>query len=740
MKPHFLLRVASVPIFLLLASGRLAAASSADDLSALTRGVKSIQTDGTPGGVAVFGPDAFAVVAGAEGAKALLPVVAAARLGKGRIVAFGHDGFLRTPDLADTGLLLTHSARWVANDRKPGRIGVVGNPKLLDHLVANGLRAEALDPANWITRLADIDAVCVSPLAIPADQVATLDRFIREGGGLVTGVTGWGWMQIFRKDKAQLAAELPANRLLEPAGLAITAGTPGRTLPGGYAIGGDLTLLNATHALQAITEHAQGTIKLSAQDLARCSTTLGDAVRALPPGDPILLPKLAELSAKPVQYPSESAPLRSEDAFSRLLVTLELERPAPFAAGAHPAAADFPGAVPADAPRIKDRRIAVDLAVPDWHSTGLYAAPGEEIQVTLPVEARNLGLAVRIGCHTDRLWHLDAWKRVPEISRSFPLQDATSSVSNPFGGLIYLVVSSHAPQHQVEVRISGAVEAPRFVLGKTTVEDWKNRVRHGPAPWAELETQKVILSVPSAKIRQLDNPDELMALWDRILDAEADLASIPRERRRPERIVPDVQISAGYMHSGYPIMTWLDGSVEHSLSTEKLSQGSWGHFHELGHNHQQPDWTFDGTGEVTCNLFSLYVMETVCGQAPGSGHEALDPAAVAKRLTTYLTSEGDRFAQWKSDPFLALTMYDQLRVGFGWDTFKKVFAEYRALPASEHPRSDDDRRDQWLVRFSRAAGHNLGPFFEAWGVPTRAAARESISTLPPWMPANWPQP
>ena len=25
------------------------------------------------------------------------------------------------------------------------------------------------------------------------------------------------------------------------------------------------------------------------------------------------------------------------------------------------------------------------------------------------------------------------------------------------------------------------------------------------------------------------------------------------------------------------------------------------------------DWTFDGTGEVTCNLFSLYVMDKLCG-------------------------------------------------------------------------------------------------------------------------------
>src|SRR5207237_2794196 len=130
------------------------------------------------------------------------------------------------------------------------------------------------------------------------------------------------------------------------------------------------------------------------------------------------------------------------------------------------------------------------------------------------------------------------------------------------------------------------VEAPRFVLGETKALEWKTRLRNAPAPWAELETKKIILSVPSEKIRHLDDPEALLKFWDQVLDAEADLATIPRDRKRPERIVPDVQISAGYMHSGYPSMTFLDKSVEHSLSLAEMKAGSCGHFHDLGHNHQ----------------------------------------------------------------------------------------------------------------------------------------------------------
>ena len=78
-----------------------------------------------------------------------------------------------------------------------------------------------------------------------------------------------------------------------------------------------------------------------------------------------------------------------------------------------------------------------------------------------------------------------------------------------------------------------------------------------------------------------------------------------------------------------------------------------------------------------------------------------------------------------------------MRIGFGWETYKKVFAEYRALPKEMRPKTDDEKRDQWMVRFSKAARRNLGPFFEAWGVKTSAAARDSIKSLPAWMPMDW---
>ncbi len=42
--------------------------------------------------------------------------------------------------------------------------------------------------------------------------------------------------------------------------------------------------------------------------------------------------------------------------------------------------------------------------------------------------------------------------------------------------------------------------------------------------------------------------------------------------------------------------------------TEKLDN-EWGIWHETGHTHQQYSWTWDSIGEISVNLFSLYVQE-----------------------------------------------------------------------------------------------------------------------------------
>ncbi|MDB6071983.1 MAG: hypothetical protein JWL81_3154, partial [Verrucomicrobiales bacterium] len=448
------------------------------------------------------------------------------------------------------------------------------------------------------------------------------------------------------------------------------------------------------------------------------------------------LDALKKAAGSGADHPSPKRPLGPKDGLARLLLTMEVENLQTLPPGktpAHPSADDFPGKVPATAPRVT-KTFTINSAVPGWHSLGLYAAPGQAVTLTSPASILKNNFKLRIGSHDDSLWHKEEWPRSPDICRSAPVTGAATPLANAFGGLVYIDVPSKQTG-TLEFTVAGAVEAPLFTLGTTTDEQWKT-IRQAPGPWAELECPGVILTVPSESIRQLRNPTELMKFWNEIVAAEDWLAATAEDRKKPERIVADVEISAGYMHSGYPIMTYLD-VVPMVSDLNAMRRGSWGHFHELGHNHQSSDWTPDGTGEVTCNIFTLYVFDKVCGLPPDKAREGFSKQDIQNTVRKHL-AVGGTLEHWKSDAFLALTIYVQLQQEFGWDAFQKVFAEYRDLPAAQRPRTDEEKHSQFMTRFSKVTGKNLAPFFKAWGLPISEDALAETAKLPQWFPADWP--
>jgi hypothetical protein len=700
-------------------------------------GVKTIDAPGAPGPLAVFG-GAAPLVVGRASQQTVSPVVAAARWGAGRVVAFGHNGYLGEKSLAtaDTGRLLLNALRWAAgaDASVTPRVGVWKKAEVAAFLRGRGWQAELIDGSTLPARLAACQAVCLDVHSLTDDRWrAALTEYIQRGGGLVAGGLGWGWLQL---NSGKTLADHPGNRLLAQAGILWLNGVVGRTADAGFATDTPPSLFcQGNRALEAIVGLDRG--RVGKDDQAQATWTILHTIPALPPDDKLFRPALERFSREHTleSMPTRQHPLKLADAAGRLAVALrvtQLKTLPPRQVRADLSAAVFPGAVPAGAHRVR-RTVSVDTAVPGWHSTGLYAPAGKVITASAPAGTA-AKLSLRIGCHTDELWDKDVWNRCPEITLHKPL-DGETALANPFGGPIYVEVGKAAGT--VGVTIAGGVEAPYFILGQTLPAQWRQS-RLAPAPWAELATSKVILSVPAEVVRGLDDPTALMQYWDRVLDCDAALAGISSQRARPERYVPDVQISAGYMHSGYPIMTHLDAAPM-MVNVAQLTAGdnAWGLYHEMGHNHQSPDWTFDGTGEVTVNLFTMYVIEQLCHLPPMQGRAAPTNAQQTKARLAY-RAEGKNFETWKKKPFLALQMYVELIDAFGWDALKKVLAEYRGLPAGEHPKTDAEKRDQWMVRYGRTVGRNLGPFFDAWGVPVSARAKAQLSSLPPWMPNEMP--
>lgn len=700
----------------------------------LLAGVDGVPKFGVPGAVAIFGERAFPVIVGGADGRPRMALCAAGMLDKGRIVILGHTGYLdgKVVDKGHRAFLLNAVEWCAAKDR--GRVGV--RPSSMEGFFSTeGVGVQRVDGPLTSAALRGIDVLVLNAQGMTdAGEAASLEGFVRAGGGLIAAVTGWAFEQT--SPGKVLNDDLSINRALAPAGLAFTTMTLGQRGDRFEAGGATSPMLNARDALRYFG--ARGGPRPSGDDFRQAGSAIEVALSAQPSGGSAFLDSVVSaLGGIRRGLPSAEKPLRADGAGAeRLRLAMETRVAQVADAGAvraHPAAAGFPGPVAATAARVR-REIGIDPRIAGWHSTGLYAAPGEKITVTVPAQVAGGGLAVRIGCHTDELNGLDEWLRAPDISRSFRIKAPVVRAANAFGGLVYIVVPEKADAlGPFTAVIEGAVPAPLFVLGKDDDGRWNSEIKRRPAPWAEFACDRVVLSCPSDVARRVSNPTELMRFWATVLDAQAELAGIPPERRRPERIVADVQISAGYMHSGYPIMVPLK-EAEAMVTRSGARAPGWGFYHELGHNHQRPEWTFEGTGEVTCNLFSLWSFHRALGEPdPTVGHEAMSAERRERRLKKHL-DDGAPFGAWKEDPFLALTLYWQLIDAFGWDALKKVIASYRGGEFGPPPRSDDEKRDQWMVRYSKVVGKNLGPFFERWGVPVGAVAKASIGALEPWMP------
>ena len=165
----------------------------------------------------------------------------------------------------------------------------------------------------------------------------------------------------------------------------------------------------------------------------------------------------------------------------------------------------------------------------------------------------------------------------------------------------------------------------------------------------------------------------------------------------------------------------------------KLKFPGWGFYHEIGHNHQRGDFTFDGTGEVTNNVIGMYCYHEVLKKDWLIGHGAISEES-RKAHIQKIKKAANKWQVWKSEPFTALTTYIQLMQEFGWESWRKYLHSFDDASFGPAPKGDDERRDQFLVRYSKITNKNLGPFFDAWGIPVSSSAKAEVSKLDAWMP------
>ena len=675
-----------------------------------------------PGCVVVAGADASPIAFGrANGVK--VPVAAAATYGKGRAVAVTHHGFMEGEVMRRRGnaAFMRECLVWLAGgfppaeiyvDRGRGKMGSAAAEALKD---VKGLRMKPLPGYDALSSLPAGSVVITMPDSHSIQDAAKLTEFVRGGGGVLAVVVGWGWHQVSGE---RPFTESPFNAALGPAGIYTCGAFAGAGNDGLYEVPetDDMPGLSAESAIELAE---RGSVIPPALG-ARCLFTLEALAEALSTTDIKWRPRLEAIakSAQTGLVPSPAHPLRRTRVRERLAYTLFqnawLARPERnWSASA--AAASYPGLPAKDARRVT-RDVEVDMSVPRWHGTGLFAGAGEPLTLTLADGAEKLGLRVRVGSTTCRVTDHAEWMRAPVVDMELPLVKKTTTFASPFGGMVYIVVPG-GRSGRTSVKVGPACHAARFVDGVDTPETWVAQLRERRAPMVELESECLVITVPYASVQNLADPRPLLQVWREIMANDAKLTGIPVKRASPERICADVQLCAGYMHAGYPIMM-PTSCLRNLLSEPTIRAGAvddvWGFFHEMGHNHQNDDWTFNGTTEVTVNFFSLYNMQKICGRGIRDNWKIGGEGF--KRRVEEWRAAGRPYDKWRADPFLALDFFARLIEKYGWESFERLFAEYRALSPAERPKNDLEKREQWCRRLSRIVGEDLSEEFRFMGV------------------------
>lgn len=436
---------------------------------------------------------------------------------------------------------------------------------------------------------------------------------------------------------------------------------------------------------------------------------------------------------------------------------------------AYKTAAYFPGAVAPPVDPVTPRAVQINATMaadygnstlasrlPLRRPTGYYLAPGSIATVTVPDALVNQGFEIMVGAHA---LNKSGRERFDRVSKSYPINNKTMRIFNPFGGGIYLVVPYKASAGTVSVGIANAVRSPLFSrtsLHTTTAAEWAVE-RLNPGPWADFETDKFMMNVPRSMIYAQSDMTPLLAKWDKAMDGVSEVLGYPLRRNNVVLYLQmDTSIAAGVYAPGYPQVNVgynpsspQDGNSNFWWLRDPSTPASDTEFHELGHAQAMPG--FSSEVESSLHILKAYVDNVKFGQN-------LDSA-----FSTSLVNDGDGTctrdqvaigwmvrANYRNNLPMDTTdsEYNEVRYQhrghakyveiaglFGWEavalTHKKSNIATENATVTVTTLSGDDQR---ILSLSKSAGVDLTPLIHFWGTQpdnaTALAAAIKAANLP----------
>ncbi len=375
--------------------------------------------------------------------------------------------------------------------------------------------------------------------------------------------------------------------------------------------------------------------------------------------------------------------------------------------------------------------------------TGCYLAPGSLVTVTVPPSLVGKGYNVRVGCHSWDLEQKTTIKRLDRVSLVYAIDSTEMVVANPLGGGIYIEVPYLADAGVVTIQVKNAVRSPFFSarsFDKTTLEEWQNTERKHPGPWADFESDKFMMQVPTSWIYNYEDPVTLMEDWDKAMDAVTELRGLPEVLPKTLLYVqPDVMMRGNANYPGYPQSNYAyspnaveDGNKDGYWMLKGPQYADWTVLHELGHYIKISK--FRGETEALVNFMTVAVQNMKFGMdldlayglsVSGWSQVTLDVAATMWMVTEefrkgeemcHSNVPGDQFKYQHR----GYGKYVEIVDLFGWQALKNFWLEANEDYMGEQlfwtEDYNNDPVDNRILRLSRAAGADLRPLIHFWGI------------------------
>jgi len=287
---------------------------------------------------------------------------------------------------------------------------------------------------------------------------------------------------------------------------------------------------------------------------------------------------------------------------------------------------------------------------------------------------------------------------------------------------------------------------------RTSLAEWQNVERRHKAPWADFQSEKFMMQVPTSWIFKLDDPVALMKNWDAAMDAMNDLMGLPRLWGKETMYLQvDLQNRARVFAPGYPTVNdrydprrEYDGYVDHYLVRGPQFAPDYV-FHEQGHAYLFVK--FRGEMESTVNLLHVAVWHQKFGYSLDEAfrgsrnfnknkHRTLDNTAVTWMTSLNFVNKKPMHAGEKAYQLKGHAKFVDIARLFGWKVLGDFWKSWNQDREAGRPWSKHGTDiDKLSLRLSQKAGVDLTPLLHFWGTPPRDAkalkAAVGAEKLPP---------